>query len=67
MSVRAIIVDDEPDSVKLLEIQIAQYCPHVEIVSSYTSTVKALKDIDALSPDLLFLDVEMPVMNGFEI
>ena len=67
MPLRTIIIDDEPDSVKLLQLQLTRYCPHVEVVSSYTSTVKALDAIKTLMPDLLFLDIEMPVMNGFEM
>jgi len=67
MSLRTIIIDDEPDSVKLLQLQLKQYCPNVEVVGSYTSTVKALDGIETLMPDLLFLDIEMPVMNGFEM
>ncbi|MEO8762841.1 MAG: LytTR family DNA-binding domain-containing protein [Ginsengibacter sp.] len=66
-TVRTIIIDDEPDSVKLLQIQLAQYCPGVELIATFTSSVKALQGIETLEPDLLFLDIEMPVMNGFEI
>jgi len=64
---RTIIVDDEPDSIHLLEIQLAQNCPQVEVVGSYTSSLKALHEIETLQPHLLLLDIEMPLMNGFEL
>jgi two-component system LytT family response regulator len=64
---KTIIVDDEPDSIKLLELQLAQHCPDIEIAGTYTSSVKALPAIEKLQPDLIFLDIEMPVMNGFEL
>ncbi len=64
---KTIIVDDEPDSIQLLQLQLTQNCPQAEIVGTYTSSVKALENIEKLQPDLLFLDIEMPVMNGFEL
>ncbi len=67
MKLRTIIIDDEPDSVKLLQLQLAQSCPQVEIVSTYNSSVKAANEIESLEPDLLFLDIEMPVISGFEL
>lgn len=67
MSLKTIIVDDEPDSIKLLSLQLSQHCPDVEIAGMYTSSVKALPAIEKLQPDLVFLDIEMPVMNGFEL
>ena len=67
MPLKVIIIDDEPDSVKLLQLQLTEHCPQVKVVGSYTSTVKALDGIETLQPDLLFLDIEMPVMNGFEM
>jgi two-component system LytT family response regulator len=67
MLFKTIIIDDEPDSIKLLELQLEQNCPNVEIVGSSTSSIKGLNEIERLQPDLVFLDIEMPVMNGFEL
>ena len=67
MLLKTIIVDDEPDSIKLLELQLAQHCPQIEIAGTYSSSIKALPAIEKLQPDLIFLDIEMPVMNGFEL
>ncbi len=64
---KVIIIDDEPDCVKLLALQLKMYCPHVEIVAECTASNDALAQIKALQPDLIFLDIEMPVMNGFQL
>lgn len=67
MKLRTIIIDDEPDSLKLLQLQLAQSCPQVEVITAYTSSIKAANEIESLQPDLLFLDIEMPVIDGFEL
>ncbi len=67
MQLKTVILDDEPDSINLLRIELAQNCPQVEVVGTYTNPLKALNEIETLQPHLLFLDIEMPVMNGFEI
>ena len=67
IKLKAVIVDDEPDSVSLLLMQLIKHCPQVEVMATYTSSVKAAEEIELHDPDLLFLDVEMPVMNGFEL
>ncbi len=64
---KVIIIDDEPDCVKLLALQLKMYCPQVEIVAECTASNDALVQIKALQPDLVFLDIEMPVMNGFQL
>ncbi len=64
---KVIIIDDEPDCVKLLALQLKMYCPQVQIVAECTASSDALVQIKALQPDLIFLDIEMPVMNGFQL
>jgi len=65
--IKAIIVDDEQEGIHALEYMLKQHCPHVEILKTYQSSVKALKGIRALQPDLLFLDIKMPNINGLEL
>lgn len=64
---RTIIIDDEPDSVGLLQLRLKQHFPQVHIVATFTSSVEALRSLEGLRPQLVFLDIEMPVMNGFEL
>ncbi|WPP51968.1 LytR/AlgR family response regulator transcription factor [Catalinimonas niigatensis] len=64
---RAILIDDEPDNLKLLAIQLARHCPQVEVAGQYTESTEGLKAIHNLQPSLVFLDIEMPVMNGFQL
>lgn len=65
--IKAIIVDDEPNCCKTLSILLNRYCPEVEISGAYHNGMEALQAINTLPPDLIFLDVEMPRMNGFEM
>ncbi len=64
---KAIIIDDEPYCCEILAAMIHSDCPEVEIVNIASNGVDALKAIKLYSPDVVFLDVEMPKMNGFEM
>lgn len=64
---RAIIIDDEPDNVRLLALQLTRHCPQVELVGQFTDSTDGLKAIQTLRPGLVFLDIEMPIMNGFQL
>lgn len=66
-TIRAMIIDDEQDSISLLKLQLAKHCPEVNVVNACSSTTQALEEIQLTRPQLLFLDIEMPVMNGFEL
>jgi len=66
-ALRAVIIDDEADAVSLLQLQLFKHCPQIGSISAYTNPVAALEDMKNEKPDLLFLDIEMPLMNGFEV
>ena len=64
---RSIIIDDEPQNAAILKNDLAQYCPAVEVVSVCYSAKEGIMAIKKEKPDLIFLDIEMPWMNGFEM
>ena len=64
---KTIIIDDEPDSSNLLKFELGKNCPNVEVIAVFNSSAKALPEIELLQPDLVFLDIEMPYINGFEL
>lgn len=64
---KAIIIDDEPDCVRLLALHLKMYCKEVDVVASCTESVEGLEKIRTYQPDIVFLDIEMPVMNGFQL
>lgn len=66
MKVKAIIVDDEPYCCEALATLLEERS-EVEVVSVCHNAANALAAIKKYSPDLVFLDVEMPKMNGFEM
>lgn len=64
---KAILIDDEINALDALEIELNAYCPDVEIIAKCSSGETGLKSIRELNPDIVFLDIEMPWMNGFEM
>jgi len=64
---RTIIIDDEPPCVEALYLDLDRYCPEIEVVEQCIGSKQGLKAIKQHNPDLVFLDIEMPWMNGFEL
>jgi two-component system LytT family response regulator len=64
---KAVIVDDEQTSRNVLSGYIKKYCQRLEVVGEADTAMSALKLIPAVSPDIVFLDVEMPGGNGFDL
>src|SRR6187551_1187014 len=63
----ATIVDDEPLSCESLATLLERYCPAVKVLDICYSASAALQSIKQHPPQILFLDIEMPQMNGFEL
>ena len=66
MSLKCIIVDDEPLAVKLME-SFVNKTPELTLLGSYTDSVEAINAIKEQAPNLLFLDIQMPDLNGMEL
>jgi two-component system, LytTR family, response regulator len=65
--IKAIIVDDEQHCIDALQTMLQKKCPEVTVLAGVNSVQDAKQIIDDLRPDLVFLDVEMPHQNGFEL
>jgi len=63
---KTLIVDDEPIARRVLREELEQF-PEIKIVGEADDGRKALDQIAKLQPDLVFLDLQMPVMGGFEV
>ncbi|WP_207632632.1 LytR/AlgR family response regulator transcription factor [Foetidibacter luteolus] len=65
--ITAIIIDDEQHCINSLSADISKHCANVEIQAMCNSAKEGIMAIKKLKPQLIFLDVEMPWMNGFEM
>lgn len=64
---RVIIVDDEPKAMKMLAIELKQAFDTIDIVGVYQNPMEAIAAINEKKPDILFLDIEMPIYSGFDV
>ena len=64
---KAYILDDEQSAIEVLEIYLDKHFPEIELIGKNTKPVEAVEEISFLKPDLLFIDVQMPKLNGFEV
>jgi len=65
--IKVVLVDDEVQSCKSLAIKLKDIAEDIEIVGSFHHPDKAIAGIRKLKPELVFLDIEMPGMNGFQM
>jgi Response regulator of the LytR/AlgR family len=62
---KAVLIDDDQSNLSALSEKISRHCKQVEIIDCCDSPEEGIRVIDKLKPDIVFLDIEMPQMNGF--
>lgn len=64
---KAILIDDEPDGIITLQRMLQRHCPQVQVVATCNNAVLAKAKIEALKPDIVFLDIQMPGKTGLDL
>lgn len=67
MKARAYLIDDERKAIAILRSKLERYCPQLEIIGENQNPKTAIVEIETLQPDIIFLDISMPEMDGFEM
>ncbi len=65
--IKAVIIDDEQHSIDTLKWKLENYCPDVVVQASFDNPAEGITYLKKNAPDLLFLDIEMPMLNGFDV
>ena len=65
--IRAILIDDEQDARVGLKLTIEKFCPEISIIALCETPEIGIEKINELRPDLVFLDVQMPRLSGFDL
>lgn len=65
--IKTIIIEDEQQNLEVMELMLKKHSDVIEIVDSCSTPAKGIESIQNYRPDLVFLDIEMPRMNGFEM
>ena len=66
-TLKAILVDDELNSLQNLQFKIQEYCSSIKVVAQTQNPEEAIRLIQQYKPDVIFLDIEMPRMSGFKM
>ena len=65
--IRTVLIDDEPNNIDTLQHLLDRYCPQVHVVGRAESAQSGVAVIQSTQPDLVFLDIEMPYGNAFDL
>ncbi len=66
-TITCLLIDDEQTSLTLLSGLLTSYCPQVEILGMYSDPLEGLKKLPEVNPDLLFVDIQMPLISGLDL
>lgn len=61
------LIDDEANCTDVLRVLLQKYCPYVQVAGIFNDPEEALAAIRQSPPELVLLDIEMPLLNGFEL
>ncbi|PQJ32326.1 DNA-binding response regulator [Nonlabens arenilitoris] len=67
MSIKTILIDDEPKAIAILKSKIERFCPELDIIATIEKPAQAFDIINELQPQLVFIDIAMPGMSGFDV
>jgi two-component system LytT family response regulator len=65
--ITALVIDDEESAINVVKLLLQKYVPEVTTIYTAIGSTQGLQLINEVKPDLLFLDVEMPIVTGFEL
>ena len=65
--INCVIIDDEAKNIKLLQKMLEMHCPSLNILATETDAKNGVQLVTELQPQLVFLDIEMPHLNGFDL
>jgi len=67
MKIKALLIDDEPKALAILKNKLERSCPNIAVIGDTQNPIEAISLIETLEPQLLFLDIAMPQMSGFDL
>ena len=66
-TLKAVIVEDEELGIRNLQEKLRRNCPQIEVIGVCQSSQQAIQEIPKLNPDLIFLDINLDSLNGFDV
>lgn len=67
VKVKTILIDDERKALAILKNKLERLCPNVEVIAETQNPKEGIELIKTLKPDLVFLDIAMPELSGFDV